>query len=96
MSGIAKSTVRMANQIARNFEAIGHAAAIDATADHISSFWDPRMKAAAFELLDQSDSGFTNQARAALKKLSDQGPPPSQTRATQFNHADEAGHSDAG
>ena len=36
--------VYMANQIARNFEAIGHDAAAAATADHIASFWDPRMK----------------------------------------------------
>ena len=33
----------MANQIARNFAVQGEAAAIAATAEHIRSFWDPRM-----------------------------------------------------
>ena len=71
MNDIAASTVRMANQIARNFEVNGRDASIAATADHIASFWDPRMKAAAFALLDESNSGFTSEAWAALKMLSD-------------------------
>ena len=48
MSGIDK-LVRMANQIARNFEVKGVAEAIAATADHIRKFWDPRMRAAIDE-----------------------------------------------
>ena len=40
--------VYMANQIARNFEAIGHDAAAAATADHIASIRDPRMKQRIF------------------------------------------------
>ena len=36
----------MADQIARNFAALGEAAAIEQTAEHIRLFWDPRMKAA--------------------------------------------------
>ncbi len=36
----------MADQIARNFAAQGEAEAIEATAEHIRLFWDPRMKAA--------------------------------------------------
>ena len=35
----------MADQIARNFAAQGEEAAVAATAQHISLFWDPRMKA---------------------------------------------------
>jgi formate dehydrogenase subunit delta len=69
MNDIAKSTVRMANQIARNFEVMGDAAAIVATSDHIISFWDPRMKAAAFALLERADAGFSDNAKAALLAL---------------------------
>src|SRR3546814_7290130 len=50
MSGTAQSVVRMANQIARNFAALGDEAAIAQTAEHIVLFWDPRMKATAFAL----------------------------------------------
>jgi formate dehydrogenase subunit delta len=69
MSDIARSTVRMANQIARNFEVMGDAAAIMATSDHIISFWDPRMKSAAFALLENADAGFSDNAKAALLAL---------------------------
>jgi len=37
---------RMANDIARNFAALGEARGVAATAEHITKFWDPRMKAA--------------------------------------------------
>jgi len=36
----------MADQIARNFAAQGEEEAIEATAEHIRLFWDPRMKSA--------------------------------------------------
>lgn len=36
----------MANQIARNFAVQGDERAAAATAEHITLFWDPRMKAA--------------------------------------------------
>ncbi|MEG3123364.1 formate dehydrogenase subunit delta [Sphingomonas sp. GB1N7] len=36
--------VYMVNQIARNFAIGGAQHAAEATADHIASFWDPRMK----------------------------------------------------
>lgn len=44
MTGTEK-LVLMANQIARNFEAMGRDKAVVATAGHIRDFWDPRMKA---------------------------------------------------
>ena len=69
MNETEKSAVRMANQIARNFGAIGHDAAITATADHIESFWDPRMKAAASALLAKADSGLSENAATALRRL---------------------------
>ncbi len=38
--------IHMADQIARNFAIQGEEEAIEATAQHIRDFWDPRMKAA--------------------------------------------------
>ena len=88
---------RMANDIARNLEAMGHDKAVLATADHIDKFWDPRMKKAIFADLD--DSGATDLspiAREAIEHLAGGARPESQTRATEFNTAHEVGHSDAG
>ena len=66
MSGTAQSVVRMANQIARNFAALGDEAAIAQTAEHIVLFWDPRMKATAFAL---DPIQFSPTARAAIDRL---------------------------
>lgn len=83
----------MADQIARNFAVHGHAAAVAATADHIATFWDPRMKAAIFA---DDRSALSPIARDAVALLAEGRVPPPQTRATEFNAVDEAGHSDAG
>lgn len=61
--------VTMANQIARNLASRGDAAAVAATADHIATFWDPRMKASAFVLLGKSEAEFMPIARRALEAL---------------------------
>src|SRR6266704_3608311 len=45
MMGTEERLVYMANQIARNFAAMGDDAATAATADHIARFWEPRMRA---------------------------------------------------
>ena len=45
MSSTIETLRRMADDIARNLEAMGHDKAVLATADHIHKFWDPRMKA---------------------------------------------------
>jgi len=58
--------IYMANQIARNLAAQGCDAAIDATAQHIRDFWDPRMKA-AIRAAEQSD--LDPIARAAVSQL---------------------------
>ena len=96
MNATGAAAVRMANQIATNFRAIGHSAAVAATADHIQTFWDPRMKKAAFDLLSRPDHGFSEAAEAALQRLASGAPPGSQTAATSFNAVNESGHSDAG
>lgn len=57
----------MANQIARNLAAGGESAAIAGTAQHIITFWDPRMKAA---ILSADPSGLEPIARAAVEQLS--------------------------
>jgi formate dehydrogenase subunit delta len=84
---------RMANDIARNFAAMGHDKAVLATADHVDKFWDPRMKRAIF-----ADEGtdLSPIAREAIGHLAEGAHPESQTRATEFNTAQEVGHSDAG
>ncbi|WP_296677754.1 formate dehydrogenase subunit delta [Novosphingobium sp.] len=58
--------VYMANQIARNLAAGGDAAAVAATAQHITDFWDPRMKAA---ILAGDHEALDPIARAAVERL---------------------------
>ena len=83
----------MANDIARNLEAMGPDKAVLATADHIDKFWDPRMKTAIFA----DDGTASRRSRARRSSTSPAAPiPDSQTRATEFNTAHEIGHSDAG
>ncbi len=84
---------RFANQIARNFVAIGHDRAVLATADHIESFWDPRMKAA---ILASDRSALEPIAAEAIAHLAEKGHPGSQTRATDFSKVGDLHNSDAG
>ena len=88
----------MADQIARNFAALGHENAVLATADHIDMFWDPRMKAAIFaDAKGAGRSQLSDIASAAIEHLAQGHHPASQTKATVFNEANDAhGHSDAG
>src|SRR3546814_6533036 len=76
--------VHMANQIARNFEVLGHDPAIRATADHIASFWDPRMKEQIFACLD-SGAGLDAIAALAIATLREKGAP----RARSEEHTSE-------
>ena len=93
MSSTILTLRRMAGDIARNFESMGHDKAVLATDDHIYQFWDPRMKAAIFA---DDHSQLTPIARGAIEHLQHKGDPGSQTRATEFNTGNEIGHSDAG
>ena len=95
MSSTIETLRRMAGDIARNFEAMGHDKAVLATADHIDKFWDPRMKKAIFAD-DERFGVLTPIARGAIEHLQHKGDPGSQTRATEFNTGNEIGHSDAG
>ena len=87
----------MADQIARNFAALGQDRAIAATADHIANFWDPRMKSRAFSLLEGAQPPWmTDMAVRSLRLLRDCGAPQPQTRATEFSGGDGTDRSDAG
>ena len=57
----------MAEQIARNFAVQGDEAAIEATADHLAQFWDPRMKA---QILADDRAALSPVAAAAVDRLS--------------------------
>lgn len=48
MSETTARLIYMANQIARNFMTMGEEQAAAATAEHITRFWDPRMRQALF------------------------------------------------
>ena len=93
MSSTIETLRRMAGDIARNFEAMGHDNAVLATADHIFQFWDPRMKAAIFA---DDHSLLTPIARGHMDHQQHKGDPGSQSPATKLNDDDEVGHSDAG
>ena len=93
MSSTIDTLRRMANDIARNLEAMGPDKAMLATADHIDKFWDPRMKRAIFA---DGGTNLSPIARQAIEHLAGGAHPDSQTRATEFNTAHEIGHSDAG
>jgi formate dehydrogenase subunit delta len=93
MSSTIDTLRRMANDISRNFQAMGRGKAVLATADHIDKFWDPRMKRAIFA---DNGTGLSPIAREAIEHLAGGAHPDSQTRATEFNTAHEIGHSDAG
>ena len=97
MMSPAERLVYMANQIARNFAAQGADVAALAVADHIAAFWDPRMKAQIFAMLDGGQAaGLEPIAAHAVKLLRDRGAPPPQTAATAFASAAGKGGSDAG
>jgi NADH-dependant formate dehydrogenase delta subunit FdsD. len=91
--------VYMANQIARNFEALGQDHAVEATADHIASFWDPRMKAQIFKCHAAGGEPLQPIAYKAVALLVAKGAPESQPEsqmaATVFTSVDDAGGSDA-
>lgn len=88
--------VYMANQIARNFQALGHDHAVAATEDHIITFWDPRMKSRILALAAMQGAALAPIAAAAVARLRAGIEPVPQTGATRFAAVDEAGSSDAG
>ncbi|QKV17305.1 formate dehydrogenase subunit delta [Oricola thermophila] len=50
--------IRMANQIATFFRTKPHEEAVMGVAEHISNFWEPRMRARLFDLLSDNCQGL--------------------------------------
>jgi len=57
--------IYMANQIARSFNSRPKPEAIQATAKHISNFWEPRMRSQLFSLMDEDVGRFDPTLREA-------------------------------
>jgi len=60
---------RMANQIARSFQALGEERAVDSTANHIKLFWSPPMRQGLEELRLQAGSPLSPIAMKAAERL---------------------------
>ena len=54
-----RDIVRMANQIASFFAAYPHDEAVHGVADHLTHFWDPRMRAHLRELIKTGGHGLS-------------------------------------
>lgn len=64
--------IYMANQIARSLQSRTYEEAVAATAEHISSFWEPRMRAELFRLMDEDAERFAaivRDARPAIRPV---------------------------
>jgi formate dehydrogenase subunit delta len=61
--------VYMANQIGRFFTAQDAETASVKIAEHITKFWDPRMRKAILAHLDGGGSGFDSATRRAIESL---------------------------
>lgn len=59
----------MANQIASFFKSRPHEEAVAGIADHISSFWEPRMRSQFFELLKTDKDKFDPLVREASERV---------------------------
>jgi len=61
--------VYMANQIGKFFVSQGHDKAVTATAEHLTKFWDPRMRTAIVAHLDAGGAGLDPCVREAVERL---------------------------
>ena len=60
---------RMANQIATAFQTYPEERAVKETANHIKSFWDPRMRRQLAEIIAKDENALNPIALAAGRKL---------------------------
>ena len=67
--------VRMANQIATFFKSQPEAERVQGVATHINKFWEPRMRTAFFQLIEQGDAGFDPIVIAAAEIIKRPGGP---------------------
>ena len=63
--------VYMANQIGKFFQYQREDEVVPGIADHIRKFWDPRMRKAIFDYVDQGGEGLDPKVRAAIDRLKD-------------------------
>lgn len=61
--------VHMANQIGAFFAAQGHDKAVAGIADHITKFWEPRMRAQIFAHLERGGEGLDPFVKEAIETL---------------------------
>lgn len=61
--------VYMANQIGRFFRSQGEQAAVNGIADHLTKFWDPRMRSAIVSHLAAGGDGLDPLVRRAIERL---------------------------
>jgi formate dehydrogenase subunit delta len=62
--------VQMANQVAAFFASYPEAEAIEGTANHLKSFWDPRMRREIeAHLKDKAGAGLSHIALEAVKRI---------------------------
>lgn len=53
-----KNITRMANQIATFFHSKPEAEGVSGIAEHINKFWEKRMRAQLFDLIDKDETAF--------------------------------------
>lgn len=87
--------IYMAHQIARNLATMGDVKATEALAEHLTRFWDPRMKAQIVAIAQDQSDRLSPMVAAAIARMK-QGRPAPDVDAAQFNAVDETGHCDAG
>jgi len=61
--------VYMANQIGKFFVSQGHDKAVAATAEHLTKFWDPRMRSAIVAHVEAGGAGLDPCVREAVERL---------------------------
>ena len=61
--------VYMANQIGRFFRSQGEQAAVNGIADHLTKFWDPRMRTQIIAHAAAGGAGLSPAALAAARQL---------------------------
>jgi formate dehydrogenase subunit delta len=61
--------VRMANQMADFFKSYGESEAVAGVADHISRFWDPRMRRDFFLHMERGGDGFSDVVKKAAANV---------------------------
>ena len=61
--------VYMANQIGKFFRSQDREAAVKGTAEHLTKFWDPRMRTAILAHLKSGGAGIDPLVRQALEQM---------------------------